>query len=380
MEVSVYRKLQRHMDTFPVGFPATESGVEIRILKYFFTEREAELALHLTIIPQSINQIYRRVKKKGYTKTHLKYILDKMFANRLITKTKKNRNPKYRSDMLVVGLYEFKQDDVDLELTELMLEYMEDGFRSELFRKDTSLQLRTIPVEKSFTFNSPVTTYDNIREIIGQTTDILIGNCVCRLSEDLLDHPCERSELREWCFIFAYEGKDPIVHGKKRRVTKEEALEILDRAEKAGFVLQPTNSKKPVFLCVCCGCCCGILTQAKLLDKPAQYFESNYFSQVDSELCVGCGICVKRCNMDAITIIDKKAIVDRDRCIGCGLCISTCPEEAMQLIPKKKIDILAKNPTNLYLKIWRGKTPTRKILGLAMRTILGLKLDPNYKK
>ena len=109
-------------------------------------------------------------------------------------------------------------------------------------------------------------------------------------------------------------------------------------------------------------------------------FESNYFSQVDSELCVGCGICVKRCNMDAITIIDKKAIVDRDRCIGCGLCISTCPEEAMQLIPKKKIDILAKNPTNLYLKIWRGKTPTRKILGLAMRTILGLKLDPNYKK
>jgi electron transport complex protein RnfB len=86
MEVSVFRKLQQHMDQFPVGFPATESGVDIRILKYFFTEREAELALHLTIIPQSVNQIYRRVKNLGYTKTHLKYVLDKMVDNRTISR------------------------------------------------------------------------------------------------------------------------------------------------------------------------------------------------------------------------------------------------------------------------------------------------------
>ncbi len=205
MEVSVYRKLQRHMDTFPVGFPATQSEVDIRILKYFFTQREAELALHLTIIPQSINQIYRRVKNLGYTKTHLKYMLDKMVDNKTITRIGgKRRKVKYRSDMLVIGLYEYQQDDVDLELTEMMLEYMEEGFRNELFRKDTSPQLRTIPVEKSFTYNSPVTTYDSIREIINQTTSIFLGNCVCRLSEDLLGHPCEKTDSREWCFVFGY--------------------------------------------------------------------------------------------------------------------------------------------------------------------------------
>ncbi len=380
MEISVYRKLQMHMDAFPVGFPPTETGVEIRILKYFFTEREAELALHLTIIPQSVNQIYRRVKNLGYTKTHLTYLLDKMVKKRIITRINKKKTPKYRSDMLVVGLYEYQQDNVDLELTELMLEYMEQGFRGELFREDTSPQLRTIPVEKSFTFISPVTTYDNIREIINQTSDILLGNCVCRLSEDLLGHHCQRSESREWCFVFAYDNKIPTIHGKRRNISKEEALEVINQAEKDGLVIQPTNSKKPVFLCLCCGCCCGIITQSKLMDKPAQYFDSNYYSIVNSELCGGCGICIKRCNMDAISLNDKKAIINRDRCIGCGLCITTCPKEAMQLIPNNKIDTLAKNTNGLYLKILNQKTPTRKILGLAIRTILGLNLDPKFTK
>lgn len=380
METSVYRKLQTHMDSFPIGFPATGTGVEIRLLKYFFTEREAELALHLTIIPQSINQIYRRVKKLGYTKTHLTYILDKMVKKRIISRIDKKKTTKYRSDMLVVGLYEYQQDNVDLELTEMMLEYMEQGFRGELFRKNTSPQLRTIPVEKSLIFNPPVTTYDNIREIVDQTTDILLGNCVCRLSEDLLGHPCQKSESREWCFVFAYDNETPTIHGKRRSVTKEEALKIINQAEKDGLVLQPTNSKKPVFLCLCCGCCCGILTQSKLMDRPSQYFDSNYYSIVNSELCTGCSICITRCNMDAISLLDKKAVINRDWCIGCGLCITTCPKDAIQLIPNKKNDLLAKNTTGLYLKILNQKTPTRKILGLALRTILGLKLDPTYKK
>ena len=37
----LYRKLQQHLDRMPVGFPATESGVEIRILRQLFTPEEA---------------------------------------------------------------------------------------------------------------------------------------------------------------------------------------------------------------------------------------------------------------------------------------------------------------------------------------------------
>ncbi|MFX1340874.1 MAG: hypothetical protein ACFFDK_19850 [Promethearchaeota archaeon] len=45
--LDVYRELQQHLDKFPVGFPATESGAEIRILKHLFTPEEAKIATRL---------------------------------------------------------------------------------------------------------------------------------------------------------------------------------------------------------------------------------------------------------------------------------------------------------------------------------------------
>jgi len=46
----VYRKLQQYLDTLPIDYPETESGVEIRILKHLFTPQEAEIALRLKVI------------------------------------------------------------------------------------------------------------------------------------------------------------------------------------------------------------------------------------------------------------------------------------------------------------------------------------------
>jgi len=59
-----YRKLQQHLDRLPVGFPETESGVEIRILKYLFTPEEAEIAIFLNLLPEKLHKINNRLKKK----------------------------------------------------------------------------------------------------------------------------------------------------------------------------------------------------------------------------------------------------------------------------------------------------------------------------
>ena len=77
-EPDVYRRLQEHLDSFPIGYPATESGVEIRILKLLFTPEEAEIATKMHFQPQPLDKIYRRVKKSGITIEELEKTLDNM--------------------------------------------------------------------------------------------------------------------------------------------------------------------------------------------------------------------------------------------------------------------------------------------------------------
>ena len=61
-KLDIYRELQKHLDKMPVGYPATESGVEIRILKHLFSPEQAELALYLAYQPLSLEKIYRKAK------------------------------------------------------------------------------------------------------------------------------------------------------------------------------------------------------------------------------------------------------------------------------------------------------------------------------
>jgi Na+-translocating ferredoxin:NAD+ oxidoreductase subunit B len=125
--------------------------------------------------------------------------------------------------------------------------------------------------------------------------------------------------------------------GLGRPIDHEEALRILDEAEKTGLVLQPSNSQKAVNICTCCGCCCQILKNLKRLPNSAQHAASNYFASVDQDLCSGCGVCLERCQMDAIEL-EETAKVLRDRCIGCGLCVPACPEEAVNLEAKPEAE------------------------------------------
>ncbi|MHB9139037.1 MAG: indolepyruvate ferredoxin oxidoreductase subunit alpha [Victivallaceae bacterium] len=51
---------------------------------------------------------------------------------------------------------------------------------------------------------------------------------------------------------------------------------------------------------------------------------------VDKELCIGCEACVGECPVDAIEMIDGKAVVN-DNCVDCGACVEVCPVEAITL-------------------------------------------------
>jgi len=339
-EITIYRNLQKHLDELPIGFPPTNSGVELKLLKYLFTLEEAEIATKLSFAYEPIETIFTRVKESNSALTELEAleILEECVRKGTIHYKMEGEQKLYANAMLVIGIFEYQVNKLTMEFMDLMKQYGQEVFDVELFRTRTS-QTRIIPVEKSLNHENIVETYSNVREIIKNADEpIAVTNCVCRQKQDVRRErdPCKLTDRYETCLGFGHSAQMYIDQGWARRIKKEEALEILDKNEETGLILQPGNAIRPNFICSCCGCCCGLLRDLKKMNNPARLLKTNYIAEIDTELCTGCGVCVNRCQMDALSLIDDISTVNRKKCLGCGLCVVTCSEEAIKLRNKEK--------------------------------------------
>jgi len=141
-------------------------------------------------------------------------------------------------------------------------------------------------------------------------------------------------------------GADYMIrHGFGREVSLDEMLAKLDETEELGLVHTSDNvQERSVFMCNCCGCCCHILRGIVLMNLPKSAAPSSYIAHVDEGECVGCEVCVERCQVEAITVNDGVAKVKLDRCIGCGVCVPTCATNAVTL---RKRDSASEPPRNI---------------------------------
>ena len=371
-ETEVYRDLRKHLDKLPIGYPATESGVEIRVLKHLFTLEEARIALQLSMIPEAVGRIHKRVKRERISVEKLETVLDQMVDKGSIMLSKKDGEKRYSVIPLAVGSYEFQLERLTKDFAQDMTQYLWGEFGKEMYRTNIP-QLRTIPIEKSLPAPDKyqVSSYDSIREIIQDSgTPIAVINCVCRQTKDVIGERCTTTDLRETCIVFRDNTEYYLDHGIGRPIAKEEALDILKKAQEAGLVLQPENTQHPGFVCCCCGDCCGILTTVKKFPRPAQLYASNYYSAVDPELCTGCGTCVEQCQLQAMAIVDGVATVNLDRCIGCGNCVANCESNATQL-RKKEVELSPpKNTDALYTKIMTRKVGKWNMLKMGAKILL----------
>jgi electron transport complex protein RnfB len=371
---NVYRRLQKHIDNMPVGYPATESGVELRLLRHLFTPEEAELALHLSALPEPLEKIHSRAKKAGIPLDQLRKGLNRLASKGAIHKTRVNKKPHYSKLMLAVGMFEFQVNRLTKDFHSDMLQYMEEGFRDAFFTKKTS-QMRTIPINEEVIPERRIGTYDGARDLVmGSKGPFAVINCVCRQGMDLLEEPCRQTEIRETCLVLGEFAEAILSTGQGRALSQEEMIDLLKRADQEGMVLQPQNTQDPNFICCCCGCCCGVLASAKKLPRPAEYFDTNYFAEVDSELCTGCATCSDRCQMDAISYPDGVASVDLLLCIGCGLCVSTCPDEAIHLHERENTKTPPKTQDALYQKIMMERFGPLGTARIVAKKVLGMKI------
>ncbi len=324
----VYEKLAAHLDNLPGGYPSTESGVELRILRRLFTPEEAEMALMLAILPEEAKVIAHRAKCSVEETTNL---LEEMHQKGLVLKIRrKGRRDLYMALQFVIGIWEYHVNDLDPELAKDVGEYIPVLFDADTWKK--APQLRTVPVNQSIDHKLEILPYENAEELLKAQNKFLVAPCICRKEKKLLDEGCEKPE--EVCLVMG-RGAD-LYHdrGIGRYIDREEALNILKEADKAGLVLQPSNSKDIVNICCCCGCCCGVLRTIKQYPNPASIVSTPFTCAVDPETCIGCGVCVQRCQMEGVTLEEDKAVINPDRCIGCGLCVTTCLTESLTLVRK----------------------------------------------
>ena len=320
----IYKKLAHHLDHLPAGFPATETGVELRILKRLFTEEEAMIAQELTMLAETPSEI---AKKTDWDVDDLSPVIEKMAKKGLIFRSSKAGQTKYSAAQFVVGIWEYHVNDLSRELVQDFNEYLPYLMKNAWVKHPTK-QLRVVPVKKSVSADMKVMPYEQAEEIINAQSKIVVAPCICRKEHELMGDGC--GKLMEACLIFGSSAYYYEENKLGRTITQEEALDILAKGLEDGLVLQPGNAKKPSNICLCCGCCCQILKNLKTLDEPAKAVSTSWVATVDEDLCTACAVCADRCQMDAITV-DDTAFVDPGRCIGCGLCVPTGDYEAMTL-------------------------------------------------
>ena len=333
----VYVNLQKHLDNQAVGFPATRSGVEIKILKHIFTPEEAEITSYLTYKLEPFKTIFGKVGHLLESPEELEKLLDRIQKKGGIESKIKNGVKHYCCAPLVVGMYEFQLGRLTPEFIKDFNKYTTDKKFGIEFLSTELPQMRTIPISKSIHPQHNVSTFDEVTALVKQAEEpFVILDCICRKKTSLEGKSCKVTDRKETCLAIGNIAQMMLHSGFGREISRDDAMSILEQNQEQGLVLQPSNTEKADFICSCCGCCCGMLGVHKSIPKPLDYWASNFHAIVDTSTCKGCGICVKPCQVGAATISEKKqhAVVDLDRCIGCGVCITSCPTESRSLLKK----------------------------------------------
>ena len=171
--------------------------------------------------------------------------------------------------------------------------------------------MRVMPVMSAIENDTHKASYDEISTLIEKAWAISVGPCSCRRSRRLMGEGCGHLE-EDMCLYLNDNAISFSKNGEHRLITKEEAYEILRRAEDNGLVHEVNQAlgfDDVTAICNCCGCSCYALRIAELFRSP-NGVSSNFIARVDKDKCVACGQCVENCQTNAVRLGQKHCLTD----------------------------------------------------------------------
>ncbi len=334
MTEQVYQTLAQTLDALPHGYPATDTGAELRLLEKMFTPEEAALG---SILQPRLEPVDAIAERAGLDPDTALTALKGMTAKGLIRYRKKDDLHLFSLMPFVIGFYEAQLPHMDEELAALVEQYFLDSGGA-LVRPAPSVH-RVIPVGESIPSGMQVYPYEQASYLLETAKDWGVRDCICRTQKKLIDQACEHPI--ENCLVFAPVENYFVTSKIDRAITKEEAFKILDEAAQAGLVHSPGNYQDGnTYICNCCSCSCGIMRGVTEFDIPTAVARSNFLMTVDEEICNGCLDCLDRCQFDAISIPDLMCEIDLARCMGCGSCSLVCGVDALILARRPDAETL----------------------------------------
>ena len=294
----------------------TYTDPEYRILDPIVTDDMCRVMMHLRLeTDRPVGEVAKRCKE---SEAFVQEQLDKLVAAGIVRSRKVDGVDCYYYPIWVPGIMEGilsirEQCDryPDLgycfeEYTRRRLAMVAPVFNS---GKTGMCFMRVMPVMSAIENNSRTASYDEISTLIENATAISVGPCSCRRARRLMGEGCGHLE-EDMCMYLNDNAITYSKSGAHRLISKEEAYEVLRRAEDNGLVHeinQTPGFEESTAICNCCGCSCFALRIAEMF-RAKNAIRSNFAAKIDKEKCVACGQCVENCQTNAIKLGQKNCI------------------------------------------------------------------------
>lgn len=336
------------------GVPSSDILLPYVVARY--TLDEAKL---LTGMPFSLKAIDELAKLKGMVKEDLSFKLDELAKKGLVYRSRKDGILHYNLNDIFFVYRTFgwpgRTDDHSKQVAPLQVKYFNNGLLDP-FEHVKEKGLRVLPIEFTIKDNRQVLPYEEVAKILESAEYFSVSHCPCRHPVNLTPGTPNCKYPTEVCLHFDRLGRYIVENGLGREITRLEAEEILKNCAELGLVHGISNQQdKPDTICNCCRCCCIWFTAFHKLKHSGSLTPSNFKVHINDATCLGCGLCVKRCPMEAIQLIDmpsakgrktivkdqkkgdreltnkteKVASINADLCIGCGVCAYKCQSHSL---------------------------------------------------